>query len=177
MRVFRAILFAAMIFATPFPVGAQVGGGQGGLPGGPWTWPPPQPSACQKLLALRDYVQEHRMAIQEANKGKASAKEGCQLFSSFVSGEAAFIRMLEDSSHTCGMPREAIKQAREEYAKASRIRKQLCNAAASRNLGLPDPLWDLVDTNKAGDYNDNCRDCGKTGDFWWPSDRERLPGR
>jgi hypothetical protein len=125
-------------------------------------------------VAQREYVQKHGVAIQEANKRRASAKEACQLLWLFESGKAAFIRMLEENSHACGMPREAMQQAREEYTKASRIRKQVCNAAASRNLGLPDPLWDLVDTNQAGGYDENCRDCGKTGDFWWPADR--LPG-
>jgi hypothetical protein len=124
-------------------------------------------------VAQREYIQKNGMAIQEANNRRASAKEACQLLWLFESGEAAFIRMLEENSHACGMPREAIQQARGEYTKASRIRKQVCNAAASRSLGLPDPLWDLPEIGKAEDYDYNCDLCGKTGDFGLPS----MPGR
>src|SRR6267142_3200809 len=53
MGVFRAILFAALVVATPLCAGAQIGDGQGELPGGPWTPPPARPSgpppACQQL--------------------------------------------------------------------------------------------------------------------------------
>jgi hypothetical protein len=77
-------------------------------------------------VAQREYIQKNGMAIQEANNRRASAKEACQLLWLFESGEAAFIRMLEENSHACGMPREAIQQARGEYTKASRIRKQAC---------------------------------------------------
>src|SRR5262249_13718226 len=69
MTVCRTLLLAALIFATPLCASAQIGGGQGELPGGPWTWPPARPPgpppACQQLMSLRDETQKHGMAIQK----------------------------------------------------------------------------------------------------------------
>ena len=76
MGVFRAIMLAVLIVATPPRADAQFGGGQGELPSGPLVWPPARPSAlppaCQQLLALRDETQKHGMAIQKANERRAS---------------------------------------------------------------------------------------------------------
>jgi hypothetical protein len=125
MGVFRAIPLAALIVATPFPASAQFGGGQGELPGGPWTLPPPAPPstpppACQQLLALRDETQKHGMAIQKANQSKASVQEACRLFKSFLSAEAKFVNSLEENSQACGVPAEVIKQAKEGHDKGGR---------------------------------------------------------
>jgi hypothetical protein len=176
MRVFRTLLLAALILATPFRANAQFGGAPGELPGGPWTPPPARPSApppaCQQLLTLRDETQKHGIAIQKANERKANVQDACKLFKSYLAAEAKFIRGLEDNSRTCGVPADAIKQAREGHAKASQTGKQVCEEAA-RGPGPASSIpWDALrqDRRKPDqfrDYEDNCRDCGKIGDFWW----------
>ena len=96
---------------------------------------------------------------------------------------------------------DRINQVKESHAKASQVGKQVCDVAAQTRWPAGPFLWDdlLADAEnprtgsrpmrrdpwealregsqkqgQSGDYEDNCRDCGKTGDFWWPGDR--LPG-
>jgi hypothetical protein len=163
MDVFRPLLFAALILATPLRQRAvrRMPGLPGGTPGGVpgvdgFGAPPPQsgpPPACRELLALRDEVQKHGTAIQKANERKATVQEASKLFRNFLGAETKFIKSLEENTRTCGVPGDAIKQAKEGHAKAGQIGKQVCEAAAARGLRPSLPM----------------------GDFWWPGDR--MPGR
>jgi hypothetical protein len=136
MTVSRALVFATLMVAAPFAAYGQFGGmpgmpggmpGGGGGFGGPPAGPPP---ACKELLSMRDEVQKHGTAIQKANEKKATVQEACKLFRNFLGAEAKFIKSLEDNSRTCGVPPDAIKQAKEGHSKASVIGKQVCDAAA-----------------------------------------------
>jgi hypothetical protein len=138
MTVSRTLLFATFVVAAPFAAYGQFGGmpGMPGAPGwlpggggfgGPQAGPPP---ACRELLAMRDEVQKHGTAIQKANERKANVQEACKLFKNFLSAEGKFIKSLEDNTRTCGVPLDAIKQAKEGHSKASIIGKQVCDAAA-----------------------------------------------
>jgi hypothetical protein len=139
MTVSRALLFATFMVAAPFAAHGQFGGmpgmpgAPGGMPGGggfggaPQQGPPP---ACRELLAMRDEVQKHGTAIQKANEKKATVQEACKLFKNFLGAEAKFIKSLEDNTRTCGVPPDAIKQAKEGHTKASAVGKQVCDAAA-----------------------------------------------
>jgi hypothetical protein len=132
MTVSRALVFATLMVAAPFAAYGQFGGmpGMPGAPGdlgGPRAAPPP---ACRELLAMRDEVQKHGTAIQKANEKKATVQEACKLFRNFLSAEAKFIKSLEENSRTCGVPPDAIKQAKDGHTKASGIGKQVCDAAA-----------------------------------------------
>lgn len=136
MTVCRALLLVALLAAAPVAAHAQFGG-MPGMPGSvprgggfgapPAAGPPP---ACQQLLALRDETLKHGMAIQKANQRKASVQEACKLFRAYLSSEAKFIKGLEESSQTCGVPGDVIKQAKDGHSKASQIGKQVCEAAA-----------------------------------------------
>jgi len=142
MTVSRTLLFATFVVAAPFAAYGQFGGmpgmpgAPGGMPGAPGggggfggaqQGPPP---ACRELLAMRDEVQKHGTAIQKANEKKATVQEACKLFKNFLGAEAKFIKSLEDNTRTCGVPPDAIKQAKEGHSKASVIGKQVCDAAA-----------------------------------------------
>jgi hypothetical protein len=139
MTVSRALVFATFMVAAPFAAYGQFGGmpgmpgAPGGMPGGGGFGAPPQqgpPPACRELLAMRDEVQKHGTAIQKANEKKASVQEACKLFKNFLGAEAKFIKSLEDNIRTCGVPPDAIKQAKEGHSKASAVGKQVCDAAA-----------------------------------------------
>ena len=140
MRVYRTLVFASVLIAAPFVASAQFGGmpglpggTPGGVPGvggfGAPPAPPARPPACQELLALRDEAQKQNMAIQKANERKATVQEACKLFKNFLAAEAKFIKGLEDNSRTCGVPPDAIKQAKDGHAKAGQVGKQVCDAA------------------------------------------------
>jgi hypothetical protein len=185
MRICRALAFAAVIVAMPFCASAQFGGLPGGPPGRvpgvggfgvPTQGPPP---ACRELLSLRDEVQKHGTAIQKANERKASVQEACKLFRNFLGAETKFIKSLEDNTRTCGVPTDAIKQAKDGHDKASRIGKQVCEAAAQgpRPTGTDpwDVLQDLRKPGRSDTHEENCSLCWNIGDFGLPG--ERLPGR
>jgi hypothetical protein len=138
MTVSRALVFATLMVAAPFAAYGQFGGmpgmpgAPGGMPGGGGFGGPPAgpPPACKELLSMRDEVQKHGMAIQKANEKKATVQEACKLFRNFLGAEAKFIKSLEENTRTCGVPPDAIKQAKEGHSKASVIGKQVCDAAA-----------------------------------------------
>jgi hypothetical protein len=179
MRVCRALLLVALIVATPFGAGAQFGGMPGlpgGTPGGvpgvggfgsPPATPAPPP-ACQQLLTLRDETQQHGMAIQKANERRATVQDACKLFKAFLAAEAKFIKGLDDNSRTCGVPPDAIRQAKEGHAKAGQIGKQVCEAAdAQKARPMRRDPWDALREGSQEQDKDNCRVCSETGDFWW----------
>jgi hypothetical protein len=124
---------------------------------------------------MRDEVQKHGTAIQKANERKATVQGACKLFKNFLDAEARFIKSLEENSRTCGVPGDAIKQAKEGHSKASAIGKQVCDAAAQ---GSRPAFWlPRRDSRKPGrfqDDEDDCRVCGQTGDFGWPRDYQPL---
>ena len=139
MTVSRALVFATFMVAAPFAAYGQFGGmpgmpgAPGGMPGGGGFGAPPQqgpPPACRELLAMRDEVQKHGTAIQKANEKKATVQEACKLFKNFLGAEAKFIKSLEDNTRACGVPADAIKQAKDGHTKASAVGKQVCDAAA-----------------------------------------------
>jgi hypothetical protein len=152
MTVCRVLPLVATLVAVPFAAGAQFGGmpglpggTPGGVPGvGGFGAPSERPPACQQLLALRDELQKHGMAIQKANERKASVQEACRLFKLFLSAEVKFVNSLEENRQACGVPAEAIKQATEGHAKAGQVGKQVCDAAAQgprSNYWAPGGYW------------------------------------
>jgi hypothetical protein len=174
MRVCRALALVAVLVTVPISAGAQFGG-MPGMPGGPpgsfGAAPQPQqspPPACQQLLALRGETQKHGMAIQRANERKGTALEACRLFRLYLSAEAKFMQGIEEHSRTCGVSPDVLKQVKESHARASQIGKQVCEAAdAQKARPVRRDPWDALREGSQEQEKDSCRDCGKTGDFWW----------
>jgi hypothetical protein len=104
-------------------------------------------------MSMRDEVQKHGTAIQKANERRATVQEACKLFKNFLAAEIKFINSLEENTRTCGVPTDAIKQAKEGHTKASPTGKQVCDAAAR-----------------------GARPAGPSGDFRWPGELEQKSG-
>jgi hypothetical protein len=102
---------------------------------------------------------EARHGHPEGQRAQGKRSGRCKLFKNFLAAESKFIKSLEDNTRTCGVPPDAIKQAKEGHSKASAIGKQVCDAAAQG----PRPV-----------FPDDCRVCGETGDFGWPRDFQPL---
>jgi hypothetical protein len=133
------------------PAGAQFGGMPGmpgsGFPGGPggpsgpgpgFGGPPAgPPPACQSLITMRDEVQKHGQALAAANKRHAGVVEACKLFKVFLAVETKFLKGLETNQQTCGIPPEAIKQAKLGHDSASKAGKQVCEMAENGGGGAP----------------------------------------
>jgi hypothetical protein len=179
MTVSRALLFATFMVAAPLAAYGQFGGMPGmpggvpggGGPGGPSAGPPP---ACRELMSMRNEVQKHGTAIQKANERRAPVQEACKLFKNFLAAESKFIKSLEDNTRTCGVPADAIKQAKEGHAKAGQVGKQVCDAAALGSRPTRRDPWDALREGSQEQDKDNCRVCGETGDFGWPRDFQPL---
>jgi hypothetical protein len=154
MRIWRAFSLACLIVivAMPFAASAQYWGAPSTLPPGSGAPPAVRPPACQQLSELRDETRKQGVAIQEANKRKATVLEACKLFKTYLAAEAKFIRGLEDNSRICGVPADVIRQVNEGHAKAGQVGKQVCEAAAR-----------------------GPRPAGPTGDFWWLDKWNSLP--
>ena len=167
MIICRALLAVGIVVATIPYAGAQFGG-MPGMPGGgppgagfggPPQGPPPK---CQALLAIRDELQKHGMAISTANDKKADVKVACNLFRNYLATEAKMIKMLETDGPSCGAGPEVVQQVRGSHAKAQQIGKQVCDAAArgpapagptlSDALGTSPKLPDTRDKKGAGTF-------------------------
>ncbi len=165
-----ALLLAGALAGVPTgPAGAQFGGmpgmpgAGGGFPGGPspgFGGPPAgPPPACQQLVSLRDEVEKHGQALAAANKRHAPVAEACKLFKVFLAVETKFIKSLEDAKTTCGVPAQAISQAKLGHESASKAGKQVCEMAAngggpaapslSDALGSTPALPDATSANKS----------------------------
>jgi hypothetical protein len=184
MGICRILPLAALIVAIPLAASAQIGsmpglpsGTYGGVPGaGSFGAPPAQagpPPACRELLVMRDELQKQGIAIKKANERRATVQEACRLFRSFLGAEAKFIKSLEENTRTCGVPGDAIRQAKQGHAKAAENGKEVCDAAArgSRRAGTDpgDALQDFQNPGRLETYD--CSLCGNTGDFGLPLPR------
>jgi hypothetical protein len=135
---FARTLFVVTLVLVPLGSAHAQFGGMPGMPGSPGMSPgfgaaPQQPPpACQNLLTLRDQVQKHGTALQNAGSGKKkpSADEACKLFKVFLSAESKFIKGMEDARGPCGIPAEAITQIKSQHSKTSQVGKNVCDAAA-----------------------------------------------
>jgi hypothetical protein len=154
------------------PAAAQFGGmpgmpGSGGPPGmapgaAPFGAPPQPPAVCKQILAYRDDTQKHGMALQAASKRKAQPDEVCKLFKVFIAAEGKMLKGLEENSSTCGVPPDAIKNLKEQHARANQMGKQVCEAAAqgprppaptlSDALGTTPPVPDVSDKRGVGTF-------------------------
>ena len=144
MTVYRVLVAAALVVMTVAHAGAQFGG-MPGMPGGPgFGAPQAPPPHCQELLTLRDGVTKHGMALQAANKRKASVQQACQLFKNFIAAEAKMIRAIEKNGPGCGVPADVAPQIKANHAQAAKAAKQVCEAAAQGSRPAGPSLSDAL---------------------------------
>jgi hypothetical protein len=157
------------------PAAAQFGG-MPGMPGSPGVsgGPPPgigaspfgapaqPPAACRQILVYRDETQKTGLALSAASKRKAQPDEVCKLFKVFIAAEGKMLKGLEENSATCGVPPDALKNLKEQHARANQMGKQVCEVAAqgprpagpslSDALGTTPPVPDVTDKRGVGTF-------------------------
>jgi hypothetical protein len=79
------------------------------------------------------------LAVQSANKRKASAQEACGLFKSLVDAQGKLLKFLQDNKAACNVPEEVLKNIGGSLTKTAVVRTQVCNAAASGGPAAPTP--------------------------------------
>jgi hypothetical protein len=133
MTLCRALVLVGVLTVVPLEQAGAQFGGMPGMPGGPGFGAPAPaapPPACQQLIVLRDDVEKNGKVIQAANQRKAPVGEACKLFKAFLAVETKFVKGLEDSATVCGVPPEAIANAKAGHNRAAQLGKQVCEAAA-----------------------------------------------
>jgi hypothetical protein len=139
--------------ASPFPPPS----GQARPTQGPASpFPPPGATLrnpCEAFIPLRQDAEKNAAAIQAAGQRKASREEVCPLFRNFAAAEAKMVKFLETNQTMCGVPPDAVKQAKSTHARTIQTRNQICSAgAAPRGPSLSDAFGGpaLPDAPKPG---------------------------
>jgi hypothetical protein len=76
---------------------------------------------------LRGDAEKSAAAIAEAGKRKAPREEVCPLFKAFAAKEAKVIKFLVAHQKACGVPPQAVTQAKQNHAKTLQISKVVCS--------------------------------------------------
>ena len=114
------------------PMGGQMAAAQG----------PPQ---CNDFLKLRAEAEQKGLAIKKAGERKADRKEMCTLVTSFYTSETAMVKFLETNKTWCGIPDDAIKQAKLGHERTAKFRTAACSDAPAGQPKQP-TLSDAIGT-------------------------------
>jgi hypothetical protein len=101
------------VFPAPPPTGSQ-----GVFPAAP---PPGQGG----MVGGKDVAETRGHAIQDVSK-KHDRKLMCGAVTSFVEAEAKVVKFLIDNKTTCGVPEQAVSNAKASHEKTVQFREQVC---------------------------------------------------
>jgi hypothetical protein len=87
----------------------------------------PSPPQCNDFARLRTDAEEKATAIRAASARKVERKEMCALFQRFAAAESTMVKFLEDNRVWCGVPEQAIKNAKANHVKTVKIRTSVCS--------------------------------------------------
>jgi hypothetical protein len=150
------------VFPAPPPPGQGGGaGGQGGFGG-----PPPQAAGgafgppggaqavCASFVKIKDEAEIRGHAIQEASKSH-DRKIMCGAVTRFVEQETKVVKFLADNQTTCGIPPQAVANAKASHEKTVEFRDKVCAEAPqpkapSLSDALGTPMLDTAKNTKTG---------------------------
>jgi hypothetical protein len=102
-----------------FPSGSM----QGGPPMG---GPPPQSGICASFPKLRDDAKAKAEAVSAIGKRKGDRKDMCAAVQIFTAAEDKVVKFLEDNKRSCGVPDQAVAQAKTMHANTMKFRDTVC---------------------------------------------------
>jgi hypothetical protein len=120
----------------------QGGGGFGGPPQGP-------AAICASFPKLKDEAEVRGRGIQAAAKTR-DRKVMCGAVTRFVEQESKVVKFLVDNQTACGVPAEAVANAKASHQKTVEFREKVCaEAPAAKPPSLSDALGTpTLDTGK-----------------------------
>jgi hypothetical protein len=120
----RQSTFPAAPQQSVFPSGPM----QGGPPmmGGPPMGGPPQSGICANFPKLRDEAKTKAEAVSAIGKRKGDRKDMCAAVQSFTAAEDKVVKFLEDNKRNCGVPDQAVAQAKTMHANTVKFRDTVC---------------------------------------------------
>ena len=99
----------------------------GPMQGGPPTMGgPPPPGVCANFPKLRDEAKARAEAVSVVGKRKGDRKEMCAAVQTFTAAEEKVVKFLDDNKSACGVPDQAITQARAMHANTVKFRDTVC---------------------------------------------------
>jgi hypothetical protein len=100
---------------------------QGGQPmGGPPMGGPPPSGICASFPKLRDEAKARAEAVSAVGKRKGDRKEMCAAVQTFTAAEEKVVKFLDDNKSACGVPPQAITQAKAMHANTVKFRETVC---------------------------------------------------
>ena len=103
----------------------------------------PAPVQCNSFGQLRADAQTRAAAVRDAIQKHADRKEVCVLVQRFYAAEGVILKFLEENKSWCGIPPEAITQAKAGHENTLKIRTAACTdapAAKPRQPSLSDAI-------------------------------------
>jgi hypothetical protein len=108
---------------STFPPPSQ----QSVFPSGPGQGPPPpQAAQCAAFPKLRDEAKAKAESIAALGKRHADRAQMCGAVQAFTTAEAAVVKFLEDNKRWCGVPDQAVAQAKAMHVKTVQFRDTVC---------------------------------------------------
>src|ERR1700692_1557733 len=98
----------------------------GSMQGGPPMGGPPLSGQCASFPRLRDEAKAKADAVSAVGKRKGDRKEMCAAVQSFTAAEDKVVKFLEDNKRGCGVPDQAVAQAKTMHANTVKFRDPVC---------------------------------------------------
>jgi hypothetical protein len=132
-------------FGGPPPPGG--GGGAFGPPGG-------AQAVCASFAKLKEAAEIRGHTIQEVGQ-KHDRKLMCGAVSRFVEAESLVVKFLIDNKTTCGVPDQAVANAKVSHERTVQFRDQVCAEAPQPKAptlsdALGTPMLDTAKNTKTG---------------------------
>ncbi len=100
---------------------------QGGQPmGGPPMGGPPPSGVCANFPRLRDEAKARAEAVSAVGKRKGDRQEMCAAVQTFTAAEEKVVKFLDDNKANCGVPPQAITQAKAMHVNTVKFRDTVC---------------------------------------------------
>ncbi len=103
------------------------------------------PQQCDSFLKLKNDAEKKAAAVRVAGEHKAERKTICTLITRFYTAEAAVVKFLETNKTWCGIPEEAIKNAKASHERTLKFRVAACTEAPAARP-KPPSLSDAIST-------------------------------
>jgi len=108
---------------STFPAAPQ----QSVFPSGPSQGgPPPQAAQCANFPKLRDEAKAKADTIAALSKRHGDRKDMCAAVQGFTAAEEKVVKFLEVNKAACGVPEQAVAQAKTMHANTVKFRDTVC---------------------------------------------------
>ncbi len=94
--------------------------------GGPPMGGAPPPAVCANFPKLRDEAKAKAELVSTIGKRKGDRKEMCAAVQNFTAAEEKVVKFLDDNKVSCGVPQQAVAQAKIMHVNTIKFRDTVC---------------------------------------------------